>query len=203
MSSPQMPAGTAVKNRRRAGCLGCLGQSALALFLGLLLTAGLTALLFPWAFFLGGNFHLVPYWQGWGKLHGNSGDYIVMVQIEPTPRGSRVYLEAGLSGNAYLCTPRGEQFYMRLGGGMRPHLNLSTDGESIHLYMYNWPAWYGGFISDHRPSIEFRGRWRNPNLVMDDHGSIANAFQPDGSVYRGHDPNHPYSTQGIPITFVP
>src|SRR5580704_12815930 len=31
--------------------------------------------------------------QGWGKLHGNSGDYIVMVQIEPTPRGSRVYLE--------------------------------------------------------------------------------------------------------------
>jgi hypothetical protein len=92
---------------------------------------------------------------------------------------------------------------MNLGGGMRAHLNLSTDGEAINLYMINWPLWYGQFISDHRPSVGFRGHWRNPNLVMDDHGSISNAFNADGSVYRGHDPNHPYSTQGIPITFVP
>ena len=37
---------------------------------------------------------------------------------------------------------------------------------------------------------------------MDDHGSISNAFNADGSVYGGHDPNRPYSTEIVPVTFV-
>jgi hypothetical protein len=91
---------------------------------------------------------------------------------------------------------------MHLGGGMPKHLPLSTDGQPIHLYMDYWPLGYGGFITDHRPSLRFRGHWQNPKLEMDDHGSIANAFEPDGTVYRGHTPNRPYSTEGIPITFM-
>ncbi len=188
--------------KARKGCLGCFGQVLLVLLLGaIFLTAG-TAVFYPWAFYLGGKFHIVPMWQGWGRLHGKGGDYLVWVQFQPTPRGSRMYLVSNLTGNAYLCTPRGERLPMHLGGGMRKHLNLNTDGESIGLYMNYWPLGYGGFISDRRPSIEFRGHWKNPTIVMDDHGSIANAFEPDGTVYRGHDPNRPYSTQGVPITFV-
>jgi hypothetical protein len=141
-------------------------------------------------------------WQGWGREHTQNGDYLVWVRFEPTPRGSRMYLSSNLTGVAYVCTPHGERLPMNLGGSMRKHLNLSTDGESIHLYMDYWPPWSGGFIADHRPSLEFRGHWQNPKLVMDDHGSIANAFQPDGTVYHGHDPNRRYSTQGVPITFV-
>jgi hypothetical protein len=160
----------------------------------------MTGLFYPWAFYLGGKFHIMPYWQGWGKLHAKSGDYVLFVRFEPTPRGSRMYLESNLKGTGYLCTPRREKFRMNLGGGMRKHLNLSTDGEAIHLYMDYWPAWSGQFISDRRPSLDLRGHWRNPNLVMDDHGSISNAFQPDGSVYRGHDRNRPYSTEVVPIT---
>jgi hypothetical protein len=188
--------------KRRKGCLGCLGQSVLVLVLGAVFLTALTGLFYPWAFYLGGKFHIVPMWQGWGRLHGKAGDYLVWVQFEPTPRGSKMYLESNLTGNAYLCTPRGERFPMHLGGGMPKHLNLSTDGEPIHLYMNYWPLWYGGFINDRRPSLEFRGKWQNPKIVMDDHGSIANAFEPDGTVYRGHSPNHPYSTEGIPITFM-
>ncbi len=144
----------------------------------------------------------MPMWQGWGKAHAKSGDYLVWVQFRPTPRGSRMYRESNLTGNAYVCTPRGERIPLRLGGGMPKHLNLSTDGEPIHLYMNYWPIGYGGFINDHRPSLEFRGHWKNPDLVMDDHGSFANAFEPDGTVYRGHSPSRPYSTEGVPITFV-
>jgi len=162
----------------------------------------MTGLLYRWAFHLGGKFHIMPFWQGWGRMHSKGGDYLVWVQFEPTPRGSKMYLESNLTGRALVCTPRGERLPMHLGGGMRKHLNLSTDGEAIHLYMDYWPLGFGGFVTDHRPSLQFRGHWQNPNLLMDDHGSVANAFEPDGTVYRGHSPNRPYSTEAVPITFM-
>jgi len=167
----------------------------------ILLTA-MTGLFYPWAFYLGGKFHIMPFWQGWGRMHSKGGDYLVWVQFEPTPRGSKMYLETNLTGRALVCTPRGERLPMHLGGGMRKHLNLSTDGEAIHLYMDYWPLGFGGFVTDHRPSLQFRGHWQNPNLLMDDHGSVANAFEPDGTVYRGHSPDRPYSTEAVPITFM-
>ena len=190
----------------RRGCLGCLGQllwqSAVVLVLGMILVLAMTGLFSPWAFYLGGKFHIIPYWQGWGKLHAKSGDYVLFVRFEPTPRGSRVIPHSNLRGIGYLCTPRGEQFRLHLGGSMRPHLNLSTDGEAINLYMDYWPALYGQFIADRRPSLEVRGHWKNPDLVMDDDGSIFRAFLPDGSVYHGHDLGRPYRGEVVPITLV-
>ena len=172
------------------------------LFLGVVLVTALTGLFYPWAFYLGGKFHIMPLWQGWGRAHAKSGDYVLFVRFEPTPRGSRVIPHSNLRGIGHLCTPRGEQFRLHLGGSMRPHLNLSTDGEAINLYMDYWPALYGQFIADRRPSLEVRGHWKNPDLVMDDHGSIFRAFLPDGSVYHGHDPGRPYMGEVVPITLV-
>jgi hypothetical protein len=101
-----------VKPRR--GCVGCLWQTlwqcTLILGLGAILVIAMTGLFYPWAFYLGGRFHILPYWQGWGKLHAKSGDYVLFVQFEPTPRGSKMYLETNLTGIAYVCTPRGENF---------------------------------------------------------------------------------------------
>jgi len=113
-----------------------------------------------------------------------------------------MYLGTSLTGQATVCTPRGEKLRMHLGGSMRKHLNLSTNGEPISLYMYYWPLWYRSFIGDHRPSLEFRGNWRNPNIVMDDHESIGRAFNADGSVYRTHNQSRPYMQEVVPITFV-
>ena len=190
--------------RRGCGCLGCLGQSAVALLFGGVLLLAITAVFMPWAFYLGGSFHIIPYWQGWGILHAQNGNYPLWVQFEPSfRRGSRIYVTSNLRGIGYLCTPKGERFRMNLGGSMRRNLPVSTNGEAISLYMDNWPALTGGFIADHRPSIEVRGHWKNPNLEMDDHGSIYRAFQPDGSVYQGHDPNRPYKGEVVPVTIGP
>jgi hypothetical protein len=203
MAQSETPAGHLVRKRKRFGCLGCLGQSALVLVLAVVLAGAVTALLFPWAYFMGGKFHPFPYWEGVGKMHGPGGDYALFLRIEPTPRGSRVYAHSNLTGMAYLCTPRGETLPMHLGGEMRPYLHLSTDGEAIHVYVYYWPVWTGQFITNHRPSLDFRGHWQNPNLVLDDRGSLTNAFQADGSVYEGHDRNRPYATTGSAFTLAP
>ena len=189
-----------VRSKRQLGCLGCLWQVAAILAMGSVLVLAMTGVFYPWAFYLGGKFHILPYWQGWGKLHAKSGDYGLFVRFEPTPRGSRILPASNLRGVGYLCTPRGERFRMRLGGTMRAHLNLSTDGEAIHLYMNNWSGIYGAFMAEHRPSIEFRGHWQSPQLVMDDTGSIFRAFLANGTVYQGHDPNHPYNGEIVPIT---
>ena len=196
-------AGTGPRRRRR-GCLGCLGQAAVVLFLGYLLSLAITAVFMPWGFYLGGSFHIIPQWQGWGVLHARSGNYTLWVEFEPSfRRRSRILPSSNLTGRGYLCTPKGERFRMKLGGSMRRNLPLSTDGETISLYMNNWPALTGGFIADHRPSLEVRGYWKNPNLEMDDDSSIYRAFEPDGSVYRRHDPNRPYKGEVVPVTIRP
>ena len=192
--------------RRRRGCLtGCITQSVAALALGLVLVYALYGLLAPWAFFLGsGTFHFVPGWSGWGRMHSNSfGDYALYVSIQPSFRGSHMYAGSYLTGNAWLCTPRGETFRMKLGGGMRAHLGANTNGEKVSLYMYNWPAFTGGFITDRRPSIEFRGQWQNPNIVLDDHGSLAASFITDVTVYRVHDRNRLTPKEIVTLTLQP
>jgi hypothetical protein len=194
-SLPQVP-----KGKTRTGCFGCFWQTVVVLVLGGILVIAGMGIFYPWAFYLGGKFHILPYWSGLGTAHARSGAYLVWIQIQPTPRNSKMFLETNLRGIAYVCTPRGESIRMKLGGGMRKHLNLSTDGEAIHLYM-NYSPWNRQFITDRRPRLEFRGIWRNPNLAMDDHGSIERAFQSDGTVYRGPEANRPYDTEAVPITF--
>ncbi len=203
LSSP--PVRPTLQHRRR-GCLtGCLTQSFALLALGLVLVYALYGLLTPWGFYLGGDtFHFYPGWYGWGRMHSNElGDFALYVRIQPGFRGSRTYLASNLTGNAWLCTPRGETFRMHLGGGMRPHLGTRTNGEKITLYMDNWPVFTGGFIADHRPSLGFRGQWQNPNIVLDDHGTLAWAFLPDGSVHRSHSPTYNPPKEIVPLTLHP
>jgi len=188
--------------RPRVGCLGCLPRLVLLLAFGCLLVLAITAVFAPWGFYLGGKFHIIPYWQGWGTLAAKGGKYIVFVRFEPTPNGSKVMPHPSVKGTGYLCTPRGEIFRMHLGGGMRRGIGTNTDGEKIDLYMDYWPIFSGGFMTHHRPSLELRGKWQNPNIVMDDHGSIFRAFNSDGTVDPGHS-NKPYPGDITPVTLVP
>jgi hypothetical protein len=94
-----------------------------------------------------------------------------------------------LSGSAYICTPRGEIIRPNLDGTMCAHLNRFTDGEAITLDMSYSPILTAVFSTEHRPILNFRGQWQNPNMVLTDTGSLSYAFQSDGTVDRGHDPN--------------
>jgi len=198
MRPAQIPLQTPRQQQSRGGCLLRL----VAIFaLGGILVLAITAAFAPWGFYLGGKFHILPYWQGWGTAHAKAGDYVLFVRLEPTSGGKGTLGGSWVKGTAYLCTPRGEHFRMKLGGGMRKSLGLSTNGEAIHLWMFHW-QWYGQFSADHRPSLDLRGHWQNPNLVMDDGGSFTRAFEADGTVYGGHDQNRPYSKDPLAITLV-
>jgi hypothetical protein len=169
----------------------------------LLLGTGLGGFYFfayRWAFYLGGNFHMVPMWQGVGKVHAKSGNYVFYVVFYPETRDMKTYLTTSLTGTANVCTPRGEDIFLVLGGGMRRHLNVSTDGEEIGLYVHRRS--YSGISPQAAPpKLEFRGHCRNPNLVMDDRGTIAKAFLPDGNVETDRNHNNNNFPEVVPITF--
>jgi len=181
--------------RRAKPRLGCFAQAVLLLALLVVVLFGLPAVFTPWGFYLGGNFHIIPYWQGWGKLHAKTGDFALFVRIEPSRHGNSRY-GTYVTGVAYLCTPRGETFRMHLGGTMPPHVGISTDGKPLRLRMFR----YSTFSGDERPQLDLRGQWQNPNLVMNDGGSLTYGFNPDGSVYEGHDPNRPHGVDPLPVT---
>ena len=152
----------------------------------------------PWGFYLGGTFHILPYWQGWGRLHSKtSGDYVLYVYFYPSPGGIHT-VSTFVDGNGYICTPRHEFIRLNLVGTMRKHLHASTDGEAINIKVYHRP--YFSTSPERRPRIELEGQWRNPDLVMDDDGSISHAFQPDGTVFLGNEANRPSKSEVIPIT---
>ncbi len=154
----------------------------------------------PWAFFLGGRFHPLAYWHGWGRLQASAaGEYVVFVQMWPTPGGRTG--RPSVTGSAELCTPRGEHFSLRLGGGMmNKHVGLDSDGQPMHLYMYRRSWLSGSFNTERRPRLELQGRWRNPDLVMDDRGSLSRAFLPDGRLYLGPPSRQPAARETLPVT---
>ena len=189
--------------RSRFGCLGCLVQCAVILALGGVLVVAIIAVFAPWGFYLGGKFHWLPQWQGVGTMHAKSGKYVIYLYFYPTSSGQRIVPESAVKGQGYLCSPRHEIFRMTLGGSMRRGLNLNTDGEKIGLYMHHRPVFAFTQGYDHRPRLELRGHWQNPNLVMDDHSSIQRNFESDGSVYRGGGKERPYMGEIVPVTLQP
>jgi len=159
----------------------------------------LPALFTPWGFFMGGRFHPIPTWRGWGKMHSNTagGDYVL--QISMYPKTGRTLGRTHVKGTAWLCTPRGETFYLNLGGDFQKDLRLDTDGKTASFYMYNYGI-KSQMTGQHRPNLELRGKWNNPDLVLDDHGSIARNFEPDATLYNGHSPSRPYMREVVPVT---
>ena len=192
-----LPAGIPPRPKRR---FGLLTKTVLLLFLACVFMLLVTAVFAPWGFYLGGHFHPIPYWQGWGRVHvaGAGGDYILFVRLEPSSRGSKMYLSTNLKGIAYLCTPNGERYRLSLGGSMARHLPVDTTGQSIYLYMSKAPSWIG---TDRRPSLNFYGNWGDRELVLDDHGAISAVFLPDGTLKKEeHDRNHPMGKEIAHLT---
>ena len=179
--------------RRKSGP-GCVVQVLAALVLGVVVLAGVTAIVAPWGFFMGGHFHLIPQWTGWGQMHSTiTGDYALLVSFSPkTGKGLGL---THVSGNAVICTPRGERYKLRLGGDFGKASGTDLQGKSAHLYMNNYTV----LSSSTAPSLEFRGKWSNPDLVLDDQGSLNRASDPGGALVTNQH-MRPYMQEVVPLT---
>jgi hypothetical protein len=176
---------TSARKKRGCGCFGCLGSLIGFLVFGTILLLLITAVFQPWAFYLGGRFHIVPMWQGLGKFHTpNQGDYTLFVRTWPATHGGSRRGYASLQGVAYLCTPRHERIRLILGGSMERHLGSDTQGKPVYFYFYYRALLFGSFSTERRPGFDLYGTWGPDQLPVDDHSSISRAFTPDGRVYR-------------------
>jgi hypothetical protein len=188
-----------VCKRQRFQLKGVWQLVALALMclaVGLLYVA-----LFPWAFFMGGKLHALPDWDGWGRRHSKTaGDYFLYVSIYPETHSTGALIPGTpVKGDAYLCTPKGERFYLKLGGGMRAHISVNTVGEPINFYMRNWRETFP-VNADNRPSLDFAGTWGDSKLVMDDCKTLSAAFLPDGTLRPNGSHVLPSETEDIQFT---
>lgn len=188
--------------RKRGSCLSDIGKLfglLVLLSIGYLVVLAVFA---PWMYFLGGSFHLIPIWQGWGKLQAPSGDFTLYMYLSQ-PRTTRLGYPY-ISGTAVLCTPRGEQFN-------NLHVNMSFSNKGFGLNSNNQPVTIqihhyglsGSLNADYRPEFDLYGTWQNPNLVLEDHGSLASAFLSDGQVYVGAPANQPPAGKNLSIMLIP
>jgi hypothetical protein len=194
------------RQRPRRGCLGCfvhlLGILIVGLILGGTVYVGMVKVFYPWAFYFGGHAHLLPMWEGVGRMHTEKGDYTLTLYLGPA-RGGRTFNLPTVKGTGYLCTPRKDRFNLFVYGGLSEKTGTDMNGKTMSLRYYRHP-FFGGISGDYEqpPRLEFRGVWRNPDLVMDDGGSLAAAFLPDGPVSP-----HPYkwyhadAKNKVPIVF--
>jgi hypothetical protein len=169
-------------HRRRRGCLGCLIQPALALLFGCGLMYVLYILLAPWNFYFGGHFHAIPGWTGQGWMHFGGADYFLLVRFEPTIPG---YRKSPIDGHGFICTPKGEKLRLHFGGDMPRSHGTDLRGVPIHLYFFGWPLLR--ISPDRRPSFDLYGTFGTSELTMEDRGSLATAFRPDGTLYEPHE----------------
>jgi hypothetical protein len=78
-------------------------------------------------------------------------------------------------------------------------MGLNTEGKKVYLYLYNRSGLSQYFGADRRPRLNLYGVWHNPDLVMDDHGSLSSEFEPDGRLYTGHSPHRPATREIVPV----
>lgn len=183
---------------RKSG-VGCLTRLVLIFVLvGAVMWAALWVFA-PWGFYMGGRFHWYPSWQGWGRLHSNSagGDYAIYIYIYP--KTGRGYGTTHVAGTGLLCTPRGERFNLIVGGDFEKHIGRDTNGKTASFYIYNRTLVSRIVGNDARPSLELRGKWNNPDLVLDDHSSIQRAFDHNANLYPTH-ASRPYMGEVSQIT---
>jgi hypothetical protein len=179
--------------RRKSGP-GCVVQVLGALVFGAVVLGGVMAIVAPWGFYMGGHFHIIPQWTGWGEMHSKlAGDYAVLVTFSPkTGRGLGL---THVSGNGWLCTSRGERFSLRLAGDFQDPHGTDLQGMTAHLYMNN----YSSFSGSTAPSLDFRGKWNNPDLELNDGGSLNRAFDPGGALVTDRH-MRPYVQEVVPLT---
>jgi hypothetical protein len=172
----------------RRGCLtGCLTNVLGVLLLASVVVLATFALIAPWAFYLGGEFHPLAYWQGWGTIHAPEGDYVVFLWMGPWTGGRKTYASLSgpdVTGSGAICSPHGEVYKsLRVRGGFSNHkIGVHTDGEPMRLNLTQRLNLLGT-NSDSRLNLALHGLWHNSDLVLDEEGTLRRMFNADGTLF--------------------
>ena len=178
--------------RKRTGCLGQL--ILLAVFV-VAVAMGVAAITNPWIFTVGGHFRLLPEWTGSGLIAGPGGNYRIFVSFYPSRGGSRILPSTSVRGSGMICTPAGRNYSVRISGGAPLRVWSDMNNQAFTLNTYT----RGVFSTQHDgPKLRLTGRWNGANLILNDGGSLAGAFAPDGGLIA-----HPVTPAGAgkAITF--
>lgn len=157
---------------------GCLATLFKLLILCVIVFYGVVGLTSPWAFHIGGRWTPLLYWSGYGKLVTKSGTYPLYVMFYPSARFSRLHLDGlrptgGLRGTASICTSQGALETLRLGGTVYGGWSSTNDAlmqfRASELLIFN--------VGQKQGYFDLYGRWRGPELVMDDRGRASGPFR--------------------------
>ena len=161
MEQPNSPAD--IPSVQGISTRGALVRLLIFLALAGVFFLALDAVFTPWAFFMGGHFHVNPKWTGWGRMHSNiAGDYVIYMSIKPYFGSGRSLTD--ITGRGALCTRRGDNYTLDIGGSFQAHSGIDLQGKTAVIYAHN----YSRYGSQYSPSLEFRGKWNNPDLVLDE-----------------------------------
>lgn len=190
----------AVPSRSRRRGIGCLPSLLILLLLGPALIVVIDLIFAPWIYSVGGRTRLLPTWSGVGVAQTAAGPYTIHIWFSPSPSGSRILPSTSISGSGYVCTPSGQRYTLRVTGGASERVWKNMDGHAFHLSAYHRPI-FSSLTGDRRPRLSFAGQWVGPNLQMNDEGSLAQAFLPDGTLRPGVIGWHAKENM-VPITFI-
>jgi hypothetical protein len=188
----QVPAGP---RRRLTGA-----KQWLVLLFILILVGAIYIGMYPWAFYMGGDFHPLGIWSGWGRIHSKTaGDYFLYVTFSPVTYGHETFPAWDVKGTGNLCTPKGEFFRLRVGGDMPRKFYVNSVGQPIRLWMDNWRSTLP-VGEEKRPSFSLWGRWGEREIAANDRGTLSKAFLPDGTLRPQKSRLLPSETEEIQVT---
>jgi len=186
-----------VRTRKRG--IGCLSALLILLLVGPLAIVLIDLVFEPWIYFVGDRTRWLPIWTGVGVAQSPLGQYKIRVWFSPRPSGSRLLPAAAVLGAAYVCTPTGMKYALRLTGTASGRIWRSMSGHRIDLLADRGP-FRNPVSADLRPRLVFTGQWSGADLIMNDEGSIARAFLPDGNPSPDFKALHASGT-ALPIIF--
>jgi hypothetical protein len=160
----------------RLGCFGAIVFAFILIFL-------MTAVLAPWSYHIGGRW-TPAFWQGIGTLRTEFGDtYPLYIYFYPNFRSmTRLRLNgqrptSGLRGMGWLCSAQGVMQRLDLTGDIYGTY-LNTDGNQAGFRLLD-ARHYFRINAQRRRYFDLYGRWRGPELAMEDTGGWERGFHPD------------------------
>jgi len=157
---------------------GCVAQLLGLVILCLAVVYAVAAITAPWSFHIGGVPTPLLYWSGSGILRAKDGTYPLYMLLYPDAHFSRLRLDGlrptgGVQGSASLCTSPGVIQYLKLSGTIYGGWS-STEDSLISVRLLETKYFD---VGQRQGYFDLYGRWRGPQLVMDDRGAWASTFR--------------------------